>query len=225
MRSLFPLAALLLVSMACESEVPPPPKPGETCWPLSVYSEGYGAEYCDVQACVPKERSFSANVASGDGFMCLDSSPCTTPTAPEPYTDALLSYAGDGFRVLLRVSSQLFIDGYSKENFQKHVVEGWVQFVAAPGFDETNASTAIGSPAGQVSILSYEGGLLHLRVTGKGRDTGKSIDTPTYICSGSWTYGTCHKKYCLYDSDDEAVDGAWITAVADITVPVVPIVR
>ncbi|MFT3924557.1 MAG: hypothetical protein QM778_18605 [Myxococcales bacterium] len=223
MRALLGMTALSIFSLACKSEVPRPPKPGETCWPLGDPSIGSGEEFCDVQACFPKERAFSANVPANEtGFVC------DTPDGSCPKTEAssefLMTYQGDGFEVVLFVSPQLLLDGYSTAGFQNHVLQGWVQFQAAPSFQDTHASTQRQPPTDQLSVLSYANGLLHVQVKARGFQAGKLISTPPYTCfSNGWGLATCTTKWCSYESEDGTGDGASMVVTADITAPVAPI--
>ncbi len=224
MRLTLLLGALLVSSVACESEVPAPPKPGETCWPL--VKEARGTEYCPVQSCFQQARSFSASVpASEPGFVCRNAPDglCRKPDAADPardFAEHKLDLRLDDVEVSLRFSSQLVLDGFSIANFEKHVLGAGAWFLPAPGFNQSGAGTI---SVQDITFVSYEDNLLHVRFTARASEAVTIItDTPPHQCAydNGRPFAICTTARCVYGSQDNPRnpgDGSSIEMVVDVT--------
>jgi hypothetical protein len=225
------LATLL---SACSEEVPPPPKPGETCWAL-VERDWPGHEYCDRQFCLPKDGpSLTAAESSGPGFRCDDDSAlCAQPTAEELERGEAAGWLFDAgeFSLYLEFDKRLLVEGYSLENFRTHF-----RSVAIINFDPdlafepqwgvyALAHLGASPPRGSVEIVSYDNGVLRVKVEGAWSRVREPISTPPYLCgasSGAPTYMLCESTVCPYHSEDESSEGSGesVRVTADVAAPV-----
>jgi hypothetical protein len=107
------------------------------------------------------------------------------------------------------------IEGYSLENFRKYLRLAYASF---PLTAEYTVLSAQPLDLADVEIVSYEGGVLHMRFDALAMRTSDYIVTPPYVCGPGLR--TCDRAECTYSSEDFEGSGASILAEVDVKAPI-----
>ncbi|MFT3926928.1 MAG: hypothetical protein QM778_30560 [Myxococcales bacterium] len=207
-RKLFASFALASLSLACNSEAPRPPKPGEVCFGLQSAPNN---DACEPQRCLQEKYELDVNDHAATLSCNLSGPTCDLP--PNGTDTTYFDFFKDDYEVILGFDNRI-LDGYSLAAFKQYLKDAEIEFnvrTSAPLY----ATLAQGTT---VEFLSYDAPILHVRVKGGATTTNLTTTSDPYPCITFQGPKFCTSQLCTYEATQEGGGPAQLIADLELAV-------